>query len=77
MKKYRVSRGKHHLLVSLQLRLGLRRSCMLITIQCLGFLLLAAAVALLAQGRSLFASSGSLDKEQHKLLLASHNRLAW
>lgn len=77
--KYRVSRGKHHLLVSLQLKLGLGRSCTLITVQCLGLLLLLTGALLLAQGELYRAASGSkpLDAEQHRLLLATHNRLAW
>lgn len=75
---YRVSRGRHHALVSLQLKLGLRRSCALVVLECIGFILLTAAVLLLArQGLSLWAGNKSLDTEQHKLLLATHNRIAW
>jgi hypothetical protein len=74
----RVSRGKHHALVSLQLKLGLRRSCALNVLECIGFMLLTAAVLVLAhQGYSFWSGRQSLGTEQHRLLLATHNRLAW
>jgi hypothetical protein len=74
-------RGKHHLLVSVELGLSKYR-CLTVSVQCLGLAFLLAAVLLLAQselGRTGFTgfSSKPVSAEQHRILLATHNRLAW
>jgi hypothetical protein len=70
-------KGRNHLLVSLEVKLA-RHRWLHVTLQLLGFFILTAAVLLLARHGLLGTSTDrQLKREQHRLLLATHNRLAW
>lgn len=78
--KFKVSKGTHHLLVALHLRLA-NRNGLLTALLALCVVSLAAATVLVAFqavhiGAPLISPS-SAGLEPHRVLLATHNRLAW
>jgi len=78
--EFKVSKGTHHLLVALNLRLA-HRNGFLTALLALCVVCLAAATVLVAFqaghiGGSLIRQSSAV-LEPHRVLLATHNRLAW